>query len=80
MSSHDPSSSVQVRPWQQAFEAALQEADPKTLFKRIEVAEAAILTRREILLSGADGFAEREEIEAALAKLGALKKEVLDFS
>jgi hypothetical protein len=36
-------------PWQLEYESALQETDHKILFKRIEVAEAAILTRREIL-------------------------------
>ena len=33
--------------WQLEYEFALQETDRKILFKRVEIAEAAILTRRE---------------------------------
>ena len=33
--------------WQMEYEGALQETDHKILFKRIEIAEAAILSRRE---------------------------------
>jgi hypothetical protein len=62
-----------------AYEAALQETDHKTLFKRIEVAEAAILSRREALTQSPDGFSEQQEIKPALAKLRSLKKEVLKF-
>ena len=82
MASHEFSSSVPRRdlpPWQVEYESALQETDHKILFKRIEVAEAAILTRREILMQSPDGFAERQEIKLALAKLRNLKKEVLKF-
>ncbi len=50
------------------------------LFKKIEVAEAAVLTRREVLVQSTDGFAERQQIKTALAKLRSLKKEVLDFA
>jgi hypothetical protein len=66
-------------PWQLEFESALQETDHKILFKRIEVAEAALLTRREILMQSPDGFAEWQETKLALAKLRNLKKEVLKF-
>jgi hypothetical protein len=65
--------------WQLEYEAALQETDHKTLFKRIEVAEAAILSRREALTQSPDGFSEQQEIKPALAKLRSLKKEVLKF-
>ncbi len=77
MASHEFSSSVPP-PWQLEYESALQE-DHKILFKRIEVAEAATLTRREILMQSPDGFAERQETKLALAKLRNLKKEVLKF-
>ena len=83
MTSHKFSSSVPggtLPHWQLEYEAALKETDHKTLFKRIEVAEAAILDRREALVQGRDGFAERQEIENALDKLRRLKKEVLKFS
>ncbi len=80
-SSEFPSSAagVALPPWQLEYEAALRETDHKTLFKRIEVAEPAILARRDFLLQSFDGFAERREIETALNKLRRLKKEVLKF-
>lgn len=65
--------------WQPEYESAMQETDHKTLFKRIEVAEAAILARREILTQSVDGFAERQASKEALEKLRNLKKEVLKF-
>lgn len=67
-------------PWQREYESALQEPNLKILFKRIEVAEAAVLTRREILAESPDGFTERKEIKKALEKLRNLKKDVLRFS
>ncbi|MGH9545054.1 MAG: hypothetical protein ACRD23_07540 [Terriglobales bacterium] len=70
----------QTSQWQLEYEAALQETDPMALFKKIEVAEAAVLTRREVLVQSTDGFAERQQIKTALAKLRSLKKEVLDFA
>lgn len=66
-------------PWQTEYEAALRETDRETLFKRIEVAEPAILARRDVLEQGPDGSAERREITLALARLESLKKEVLKF-
>lgn len=83
MASHEFSSSAAgetLTHWQLEYEAALQETDHKTLFKRIEIAEAALLSRREALLQGPDGHAERQEIKTALDKLRRLKKEVLKFS
>jgi hypothetical protein len=65
--------------WQLEYESAMQETDHNTLFKRVEVAEAAILTRREVLTQSSDGFAERQEIKMALDKVRNLKKEVLKF-
>lgn len=80
MASHEFSSSVtDLPPWQLEYESALQETDHKILFKRIEVAESAILTRREILMQSPNGFAERQQSKLALAKLRNLKKEVLKF-
>jgi hypothetical protein len=35
--------------WQREYESALRETDQSVLFKRVEVAEAAILTRRDAL-------------------------------
>lgn len=82
MASHEFSAAapqVALPQWQLEYEAALNESDQKTLFKRVEVAEAAILARREVLMQSPDGFVERQEIKAALDKLRRLKKEVLKF-
>ena len=83
MASYEFSPTLPVRrfpPWQVEYESALRETDHQALFKRIEVAEAAILARREILALNPHGSAERQEIRAALNKLRSLKKEVLKFS
>ena len=82
MASHEFSSSApetSFPQWREEYEAALRETDRETLFKRIEIAEAAILARRDVLEQSPDGFAERREVTLALAKLESLKKEVLKF-
>ena len=82
MASQDFSSSLPgegLPKWQEAYESALQESDKRALFKRIEVAEAAILTRRADLAQSQNGFAEREEMNKALTKLRSLKKNILKF-
>jgi hypothetical protein len=65
--------------WLLEYESALLETARKTLFKRVEIAEAAILTRREALTHSPDGFVEGQEIKIALDTLSKLKKEVLKF-
>ena len=65
--------------WQQAYRLALQETNRKALFKKVEVAEAAILTRREGLAPTADHYAEWQVLEDALANLLVLKREKLNF-
>ena len=65
--------------WQGEYEAALRETDSKMLFKRVEIAEAALLNRRDALSHESDGRAERREIEGALEKLRVLKEGVLNF-
>jgi len=79
MASYESSSSAPVADWRRDYESALLETDHKALFKRVEVAEAAILGRREELQRGSDGLAEQLEIETALIKLRKLKKEILNF-
>jgi hypothetical protein len=49
------------------------------LFKRVEVAEAAILTRRDALEHDSSSQTERGGIEEALANLGVLKRDRLHF-
>jgi hypothetical protein len=65
--------------WQVAYESAVQEADSIALFKRIEVAEAAILTRRDLLARSENSLAEQQQTEKALTKLSSLKKYILKF-
>lgn len=71
--------SQEANDWQRAYELVLQEADDAALFKCIEVAEAAILTRREFLLSSATHPEELKAIEDALAHVRFLKRSRLGF-
>jgi hypothetical protein len=66
--------------WQADYQAALQETDHRALFKRIGVVEPMLLNRRDELVSDQGAKEEVREIEAALKKLSAIKKDVLDFS
>jgi hypothetical protein len=65
--------------WQREYESALLETDKSVLFKRVEVAEAAILTRRDALEHDSSSQAERAAIEDALANLRVLKRDQLHF-
>jgi hypothetical protein len=51
--------------WQREYESVLLEADKSVLFKRVEVAEAAILTRRDALEHDSSSQTERSAIEGA---------------
>jgi hypothetical protein len=65
--------------WQREYESALLEKDQSSLFKRVEVAEAAMLTRRDALVRHSESTAERRAIDDALANLRVLKKDQLHF-
>jgi hypothetical protein len=65
--------------WQPAYEAVLTEADTYALFKLVEVAEAAVLTRRAALEGSADHHSERQAMEEALANLRVVKRDRLKF-
>lgn len=65
--------------WQGEYEEALRVGDHKMLFTKIEIAEALILTRREVVAQEPGADVERQEIEKALTKLAALKSDVLNF-
>jgi hypothetical protein len=65
--------------WRLEYESAMKETGHKALFKRVEAAEVAILTRRDMLTLSPEDFAEWQEIEMALDKVRPLKKEVLEF-
>jgi hypothetical protein len=83
MASRESSAPVQggdLQQWQLEYESAMKETDHIALFKRVEVAEAAILNRREVLAQSDDGFTERQKIKLALANLRSLKRDVLKFS
>jgi hypothetical protein len=74
------SSPLRFPHWQNEYEAALRETDHKMLFKRVEIAEATLLNRREALGRESHGRAEEKEIAGALERLLALKRDVLNFS
>jgi hypothetical protein len=57
----------------------LAETDTHRLFKLVEVAEAAVLTRRADLEGSSDHHAERQAIEKAVAELQVVKRERLKF-
>jgi len=65
--------------WQHAYEAVLEEDDTNTLFKLVEIAEAAVLTRRASLQGSANHHAERQAIEQAVAHLLDIKRDRLKF-
>lgn len=65
--------------WQQAYEAVLKETDTQALFKLVEIAEAAVLTRRSSLEGSANHHAERRDIEEAVAHLLVIKRDRLKF-
>jgi hypothetical protein len=74
-----PSPSPQFPAWQREYDAALHEMDTTRLFKRVEVAEAAVLLRLEAIKKGSDHHAERDAIVDALNQLELLKKNRLGF-
>jgi hypothetical protein len=65
--------------WQREYESALLETDKSVLFKRVEVAEAAMLIRRDALEHDSSSRTERGAIEDALANLRVLKRDRLHF-
>ena len=73
------SSSPHFPAWQREYEAVLSENDTDALFKRVEIAEAAILTRFDVLESNSDRHSERGAMERALENLRVIKRERLKF-
>jgi hypothetical protein len=57
----------------------LYETDHKTLFTRVEAAEAAILTRRADMKGSAVDHSEWRALEDALANLAVVKRERLKY-
>jgi hypothetical protein len=65
--------------WQSEYEAVLHETDTKRLFKCIEVAEAAVLTRLAAIGKDSAHHEERQAIDDVLKHLTLLKTEHLGF-
>ncbi len=65
--------------WKCEYEAVLHETDTTRLFKCIEVAEAAVLTRLAAIGKDSDHHAERKAIDDVLTHLTLLKTERLGF-
>ena len=78
LQSHTPSR-LRLPAWQLAFEAALRAPDTNSLFKLVEIAEAAILVRRDQLNGKSRYSAEQRAIAAAFHRLSAIKKNKLRF-
>lgn len=81
MSPTKPSSrsSPHLPVWRHDYDAVLSETDTRALFKCVEIAEAAILTRRDDLWASSRHRSELQVLEQALANLGVIKRERLKF-
>jgi hypothetical protein len=62
--------------WQQEYQVALLEMNPRNLLGRVATAEKAISLRAEALRARSDGQAERKAIEYAMRGLSVLKREI----
>ncbi len=78
-SSSPPQSNCRIPAWQGVYEAALQETDQVALFKRVEIAEATMMTQRETLERSGGRPSERQAIESALQVLLWIKQAQLSF-
>ena len=65
--------------WQHAYAAVLKASDTDQLFKLVEVAEAAVLTRLAQLEGSTDHHSERQVLAKAREKLLTVKREQLRF-
>lgn len=65
--------------WQVAYREALLEMNPTRLFKRVEVAQAAVLTRLHALQGETNHHAERHHLMQAWRVLRMIKREKLGF-
>jgi hypothetical protein len=81
MTRGDSSSSSPLRfpAWQSEYEAVLLETNDAALFRRVEIAEEAIFSRRSDVENSSDHHAERQAIDEALARLGEIKRYRLPF-
>jgi len=74
-----PSPEILYPEWQHEYKAALLELNRERLLERVTAAETAIFNRAQAMSQSADGNAERQAIEDALANLRVLKRDNLGF-
>ena len=75
-------SNIRYPAWQNEYQAALLELDPKTLLERIHTAEAAMFRCLQELVQSSDNpetEAEQLAIQDALSALRVLKRDKLGF-
>ena len=75
-------SNIRYPAWQDEYQTALLELDPKKLLDRIHAAEAAIFKRLQELAQNSDSpdhKAEQQAMADALGALRVLKRDKLDF-
>jgi hypothetical protein len=73
------SSHARFPAWQSAYEAVLRATDTNSLFKLVEIAEPAILIRRDRVNGKLQHKTEQRAIRTALGVLAGIKKEKLRF-
>lgn len=79
LSSPSPQKELRYPGWQLAYEAAQQEHNIPALCRLVEIAEVAMLMRRDELPATAEGHDELHAINTALERLAVLKEERLNF-
>jgi hypothetical protein len=65
--------------WLRVYQPVLTETDTNKLFKLVEIAEAAVLTRRAALNGSADYQGDKIALDEAVAHLQFVKRERLNF-
>ncbi len=65
--------------WQGQYRAAVLETDRTLLFKKVEIAQAAVLTRLDELRGETDQHPERRQLTHAWSVLQIVKRKKLDF-
>lgn len=65
--------------WKSAYDNILRETDTSKVFKLMEIAEPAMLTRLDALAGGPNHHVERQALEDALYSLKFLKIDRLKF-
>ncbi len=69
-----------IQDWRQLYQCVLSEMDRFALFKRVEVAEAAIRTRRDTVSHDPDQQPELQAMEEALDDFMLIKSKRWNFT